>query len=198
MVNISGSYDGVHISNGALEEYLSNKGSWIIWIGAFSCIVPKAVEGIVLWQDCVKRAFEPRQKNIVMRCVFSSIGWIIIPLIVGHAISNKISGEISFTTLAYMMLLLVIGWKITYAVMYYKAAECERKNVYYEDQRRKNETGSWICHTCQTENPNSTAVCSKCRGYKESVNQNDGWICKECDTVNDKKDLYCKFCGKYK
>lgn len=193
LIDVSG------ISEEEYFEHLYEEYSAVIWIISLMLLLPTIAKGIVLWRACVNRVFVIKQHNVIVNCVLSSIVWIIIPPILSNIMSNRWNSDVSFTAFTYLLIVLVIAYKIIYAVLYYNATVREERYVSMEEKKLRNpEKKFWVCDKCGTENDTRNSVCQKCGDVHGKVRNQNCWICKNCNTENDRKDLYCKFCGKYK
>lgn len=192
--------DFTGISQGSFEEALEHMydeyGLLIAFLSVL-LLLPKVVEGVVLWKSCGNRNFAVRDKNVIVRCVGSSICWIIVPPILVNGMSgvSERLGNASLSGSVYFIIALVVIYKISYAILYHVTSRCERTYISMEERKKRN---SWVCDNCGMENDRKYEVCQRCGEVHGIVKKKSYWICKNCNTENDSKDLYCKFCGKYK
>lgn len=181
----------------------------ILWcLGILYLSIP-ITQGILLWSMYKKRNFTLRINNVVTQNILDSAVWFIFPIIINILISrnSRIEGSASF--LFWTLSIAIIASKIIYAVLYYKASECEKINIRNEkrvvyngsEQKSSENGGYWICKNCSTSNSAKDSFCQKCgknKGGEQTISARGNWICKNCDTINDKNAPYCINCGEYK
>lgn len=181
----------------------------ILWCMGLLYLSIPITQVILLWSMYRKRNFLLRISNVIGQSILDSFVWLIFPIITNILLlrDSRIDGTASL--LFWFMSFVVIALKIIYAILYSKAAECEKSNIANEksgvyngsEQKSSENGGYWICKNCSTSNSAKDSFCQKCgknKGGEQTIAARGNWICKNCDTINDKNAPYCINCGEYK
>ncbi len=120
-------------------------------------------QSFTLWTQYRKREFARNKKAVKINCGVDIISLLVISVLIGASLSDAISGA-HFSLLYYVILMVIIVFKIIYAVLYCQAADYEE---YLSEKESKAASGlNWKCEHCGHINVGSDTFCIKCENNR--------------------------------